>query len=72
MESNNMGCISCGKGGHETTLFRMNEVGTLPAVWKCQDCLTNEEWDKLDSDLMELVETISNKKYSLDKTKQYE
>lgn len=56
-----MKCAICGAKLPETTLFRFNKPGEMPAIWRCREHMTDKQKADL-SDVLEIVDAIENDK----------
>lgn len=56
-----MKCEKCGEGMPQNkTLHRMNEKG-VDGIWRCEECMTPEDWKKVDPETKRLTDAISGR-----------
>jgi hypothetical protein len=62
-----MKCEICHEGPpNGPAIHRVNEIGEMPARWRCEKHLTVEQKEALDPEVRELVSIIENRTLPLD------
>ena len=53
-----MECIDCGVDLSVRPLYRTTPLGTIPANWKCEKCLTEEQGERIPEDVKDITNII--------------